>query len=86
MTPALKSIQPGFFSKSRVLDEILTVGTGDENGVPRPVVKSTSCAPDEARAVAATISFPGAERRFRPLFITGSEYLRTPSTSLFPAF
>ena len=37
-----------------------------DNGVPRPVVNNTMWHPHEARAVAATRSFPGAESRFRP--------------------
>ena len=52
--------------------EIFTVGTGDAKGVPRPVVNSTICAPDTARAVAATRSLPGADRRFNPFTFTGS--------------
>ena len=46
---------------------IFTVGTGDANGVPRPVVKRTICAPAAAQAVEATRSLPGALRRLRPL-------------------
>ncbi len=50
MTPQLKSIQfCFFFFASWLFVEIFTVGTGLANGVPRPVVKSTMCAPDAAR-------------------------------------
>ena len=37
------------------------------NGVPRPVVKRTICAPAAAQAVEATRSLPGALRRLSPL-------------------
>ena len=61
-TPALKSIQFFFFPANVLLLEIFTVGTGDANGVPRPVVNSTICAPLAASAVAATRSLPGADK------------------------
>jgi len=41
--PALKSIHLVFLFASAELLEILTVGTGDAKGVPRPVVKRTIC-------------------------------------------
>ena len=72
MTPQLKSIQFCFFFASWLFVEIFTVGTGLANGVPRPVVKSTMCAPDAARAVEATRSLPGALSRFNPFSFTGS--------------
>ena len=37
------------------------MGTGQPKGVPRPVVKSTICAPLAARAQDATRSLPGAD-------------------------
>ena len=49
---------------------IFTVGTGEANGVPRPVENSTICAPAAASAVEATRSLPGAERRLRPAVLT----------------
>ena len=58
-TPALKSIQFFFFSASGVLVATLTVGIGAPTGVPRPVVKSTICAPEAISAVIAQISLPG---------------------------
>ena len=72
MTPQLKSIQFFFLSARRLLVEIFTVGTGLANGVPRPVVKSTMCAPEAASAVEATRSFPGALNRWSPLALIGS--------------
>ena len=65
-TPQLKSIQLFFLFAKGELVEIFTVGTGDANGVPRPVVNNTMCAPEVARAVEATRSFPGALKRFYP--------------------
>ena len=59
MTPALKSIQPGFFSASGVLVEIFRVGAGAEKGVPRPVENRIMCAPAAVIAVADTRSLPG---------------------------
>jgi len=61
-----------FFVLSAVLVDIFMVGTRVANGVPRPVVNRTIWAPETARAVEATRSFPGAERRFSPLSFTGS--------------
>ena len=54
--PQLKSIQLFFFLNKAVLLDIFTVGTGEAKGVPLPVVKSTMCAPEAARAVDATIA------------------------------
>ena len=82
--PALKSIQLPLFPASLELVAILTVGTGDANGVPRPVVKRTICAPEAAQAVAATRSLPGALRRLSPLVLTGSAYARTLFTNDLP--
>ena len=64
--PQLKSIQLLFFVLSAVLVDIFMVGTGQANGVPRPVVKSTMWAPEAASAVEATRSLPGALNRFKP--------------------
>ena len=60
--------------------EIFTVGTGEANGVPRPVVNSTICAPEAASAVAATRSLPGALSRFKPFVVTGLPYGSTSLT------
>ena len=65
-TPQLKSIQFDFLFARAEFEEILTVGTGEAKGVPLPVVNKTICAPDAARAVDATRSFPGALKRFNP--------------------
>ena len=70
--PQLKSIQLPFLPASFELVEILTVGTGDAKGVPRPVVNSTICAPEAASAVEATRSFHGALKRLRPFVSTFS--------------
>ena len=51
-----------------------------QSGVPRPVVNSTMWHPQEARAVAATRSFPGADSRFSPFTFRRSPYGSTPST------
>ena len=60
-------VNPARFVLGEVeLVEIFMVGTYVPNGVPRPVVNNTMWHPHEARAVAATRSFPGAESRFRP--------------------
>ena len=64
--PQLKSIQLFFLFASVELVAIFTVGTGLANGVPRPVVNKTMCAPEAARAVEATKSFQGALKRFKP--------------------
>ena len=66
--------------------EIFIVGTGEANGVPRPVVNRTMCAPEAASAVEATRSLPGALKRFRPRRETGSPYARTPRTGACPDF
>ena len=68
--PQLKSIHFDLCLASKELLEIFIVGTGEANGVPRPVVKSTMCAPLAASAVLATKSLPGAESRFNPLCCT----------------
>src|SRR5262245_11902028 len=52
--PASKSIQCGLRAASAVLEEILSVGTGKPNGVPRPVVKSSTVAPAATSAVEET--------------------------------
>ena len=65
-TPELKSIQFCFLLARGLLLEIFTVGTGEANGVPLPVVNKTMCDPLAAKAVDATKSFPGALRRLRP--------------------
>ena len=70
--PGRKIDPVGFFSASVGLVAIFIVGTGEANGVPRPVENSTSCAPEAASAVEATRSFPGAESRFSPGAETGS--------------
>ena len=64
--PALKSIQLLLLPASLEFVAILTVGTGEANGVPRPVVNRTICAPEAAQAVAATRSLPGALKRLSP--------------------
>jgi hypothetical protein len=66
--------------------EIFTVGTGEANGVPRPVVNNTIWAPDTASAVDATKSLPGADKRFSPFTFTGSPYASTPLTGALPDF
>ena len=71
--PALKSIQSRFFSASGVLVETFTVGIGAPTGVPRPVVKSTICAPEAISAVMAHRSLPGPCTRFSPFSVTGSQ-------------
>ena len=71
-TPALKSIQLDFLDASVELVEIFMVGTGQANGVPRPVVNKTMWAPAAARAVEATRSLPGALKRFKPGVLTVS--------------
>ena len=53
-TPQLKSIQLFFLLARGELVEIFTVGTGEANGVPRPVVNKTIWAPDAASAVAVS--------------------------------
>ena len=58
-TPALKSIQPDFFWDKGVFVATLIVGAGPPTGVPRPVVKSTTCAPAAQSAVIAHRSLPG---------------------------
>ena len=65
-TPQLKSIQFDFLLARAEFDAILIVGTGEAKGVHLPVVNKTICAPDAARAVDATRSFPGALNKFRP--------------------
>ena len=55
----MKSIQLFFLDASAELVAIFIVGTGEANGVPRPVVNSTICAPEVARAVEATKSLFG---------------------------
>ena len=69
MVPALKSIQFRLNPARWLLLEILIVGTGQANGVPRPVVNSTIWAPAAAKALEATKSFPGACSRLRPFFV-----------------
>ena len=66
-SPALKSIQLGLLLARLLFVEIFIVGMNVPKGVPRPVVKRTIWQPEAARAVAATRSLPGAERRFSPL-------------------
>ncbi len=58
MTPALKSIQPDFFSASCVLVEIFRVGAGAETGAAAGGEEDqvSACG---GRAVAATRSLPG---------------------------
>ena len=80
ITPALKSIHPGLCLAKFELVEIFMVGTYVPKGVPRPVVNNTMWHPQEARAVAATRSFPGAESRFKPLVCKRSPYGMTPDT------
>ena len=53
---------------------------------PLPVVNKTICAPEMARLVAATKSFPGADRRFNPFSFTLSAYLNTSVTGAEPDF
>ena len=62
------------------------VGTGQANGVPRPVVKRTIWAPAAARAVEATKSLPGALSKFNPGVLTVSAYSKTPLTSVLQDF
>ena len=62
------------------------VGTGEANGVPRPVVKSTICAPAAASAVDATRSLPGADKRTSPFVLTRSPYFSTSDTGALPDF
>src|SRR5213075_2973730 len=64
--PASKSIQWGFFAAIAVLEETLSVGTGNPSGVPRPVVKRSTVAPLATRAVDDTPSFPGASSSASP--------------------
>ena len=71
-TPALKSIQVFFLAASWLLVAIFSVGAGAPNGVPRPVLNSTMCAPAAVSAVAETRSLPGPYSIFRPLVVTGS--------------
>jgi hypothetical protein len=54
--PALKSIHIFFLFARVLLLEILAVGTGQPKGVPRPVVKSISCAPETAKAFLSAVS------------------------------
>ena len=84
--PALKSIQFGLREARVGLVAIFIVGTKVPKGVPRPVVKSTIWHPAEARAVDATRSLPGADRRLRPLVSSLSPYFSTPLTMALPHF
>ncbi len=60
--PALKSIHVGLRVASEEFDAIFNVGTGTPSGVPRPVVKSTQCAPAAVSAVAETPSWRAPAR------------------------
>ena len=63
----------GYEKDSYLLDaRVPRFGSGEAKGVPLPVVNKTICAPDAARAVDATRSFPGALKRFNPWTFTGS--------------
>lgn len=86
IVPALKSIQLLLYCARWLLLETLMVGTGLANGVPRPVVNSTICAPAAAKALEATKSLPGACSKFNPFFVTRSPYSKTSSTIAVPPF
>src|SRR5438067_10028219 len=58
--PASKSTQRGFLRARAELEAILSVGTGNPSGVPRPVVNSNRVAPAATSAVEETASLPGA--------------------------
>ncbi|MNP37999.1 hypothetical protein D3C76_1314810 [compost metagenome] len=73
-------------SYNGVLVDTFIVGTNVPNGVPRPVVKITNWQPAAASAEEATRSLPGALRRFKPLLVISSPYLRTSITVAFPDF
>ena len=66
----------GLMRRQVGLVEIFIVGTKVPNGVPRPVVNSTMWQPEEARAVAATRSLPGATAGSVP---SSASALRRPS-------
>ena len=84
--PASKSIHPGLRAARPLLLAIFTVGAGAPNGVPRPVVNSTICAPAAVSAVADTRSFPGPYSRLRPCAVTCSPYPITSATGAVPPF
>ena len=77
-----------FSGQNQQLLATFSVGTGTPSGVPRPVVKRTTCAPATVSAVAETPSLPGAFTSATPPRPcgAGSPYPSTFTTGAEPAF
>ena len=66
-------VYPALFALcQRIVGGNFQRGSGAPNGVPRPVVNKTICAPAAVKAVADTKSLPGPDSMFRPFVTTAS--------------
>ena len=88
-SPALKSIHPCLWDAKWLLLAIFTVGTGEANGVPRPVENSTICAPAAASAAQA-VGMDLSQLITDPKVFAAIAWVMTlgivPGTILVPAF